>query len=123
MSSAKRKRTWIGITCLALILGSWVLWSNTEYDQSALKAQTPAVVEPKAATPVAPPHDPAQALTDYVNKADESYKWSVRQRWTSGKSRGLELALQSQTWQGGAWKHQLFLYCPANAQPQTNAFA
>jgi PhoPQ-activated pathogenicity-related protein len=121
MSSANRKRTWIGITSLALILGSWALWTNSQHNPSLLKAQAPAVAEPKAAAPVAPPHDPAQALTDYVNKADESYKWSVRQRWTSGKSRGLELALQSQTWQGGTWKHQLFLYCPANAQPQTNA--
>jgi PhoPQ-activated pathogenicity-related protein len=54
----------------------------------------------------------SHALADYVAKADDSYEWQVRGRYLHPDAEVLELTLQSQTWQGGLWQHQLLLIKP-----------
>ncbi len=62
----------------------------------------------------AQPESPSVALQDYVKKADVSYGWTKRRGGKLGQGTYVELALCSQTWRGIAWKHQLFIYRPAN---------
>jgi PhoPQ-activated pathogenicity-related protein len=53
-------------------------------------------------------------LADYVAKADDSYKWTKRAGGKLGAGDYAELTLTSQTWKNIVWKHQLFVYKPAN---------
>jgi PhoPQ-activated pathogenicity-related protein len=60
-------------------------------------------------------------LQDYVNRPDDSYAWKVRRRGTLGAGNYVELILTSQTWRDIVWKHQLFIYRPANIQQSSQA--
>jgi PhoPQ-activated pathogenicity-related protein len=68
-----------------------------------------AEAKPRAALP-----DASSALADYVQRPDDSYTWRVRQRGKQGAGDFAELILTSQTWHDIVWKHQLFIYRPAN---------
>jgi PhoPQ-activated pathogenicity-related protein len=54
----------------------------------------------------------ATALADYVARPDDSFSWQVRARYRSHGADVVLLHLQSQTWRGTLWKHQLLVIKP-----------
>jgi PhoPQ-activated pathogenicity-related protein len=58
-------------------------------------------------------------LADYVAANDAEYGWRVHRRGRFGNGRYAELRLTSQRWRGNDWKHQLFVYCPAEVRDPT----
>jgi PhoPQ-activated pathogenicity-related protein len=72
-------------------------------------AQTTAAVGASTATT---PANVANALASYVAKPDDTFKWELRTRYRARGAEAIELLLQSQTWQGVAWKHQVVLIKP-----------
>jgi PhoPQ-activated pathogenicity-related protein len=58
-------------------------------------------------------------LAHYVSSPDESYTWHVVRSTRIGRSQLHELVLQSQTWRGVTWKHQLIIMLPDNVSPST----
>ena len=60
-------------------------------------------------------------LVDYVAKEDQSYKWSKRREGKLGTGDYVELTLTSQTWKNIVWKHQLFIYKPAEVPDASQA--
>ena len=71
-------------------------------------AQTPGAA---LGTTSAPP-DVTGALARYVAKPDATFSWELRTRYRARGADAIELVLQSQTWQGVAWKHQVVLIKP-----------
>jgi PhoPQ-activated pathogenicity-related protein len=55
---------------------------------------------------------PSTALATYVAKPDPSYRWRVQRRYQNPDADIVELHLESQTWRGGLWQHQLLLVHP-----------
>ncbi len=64
---------------------------------------------------------PQQALRAYVERADASYAWGVRQRISLGPVNLVELTLTSQTWRDLVWQHRLFVLTPPNVRANTDA--
>jgi PhoPQ-activated pathogenicity-related protein len=60
----------------------------------------------------ASPADVAGALARYVAKPDDSFKWELRTHYRAKGADAIELLVQSQTWQGIPWKHQVVLIKP-----------
>jgi PhoPQ-activated pathogenicity-related protein len=60
---------------------------------------------------------PGDVLPDYVARADPALAWTSLMEGREGAARFRELILTSQEWQGGFWRHQLFVVCPDNARP------
>lgn len=60
-------------------------------------------------------------LIEYVGRDDPTYGWTVRRRGTLGTGRYAELTLTSQRWHDIDWKHQLFVYFPAEVRDATRA--
>jgi PhoPQ-activated pathogenicity-related protein len=58
------------------------------------------------------PEAAADALAAYVAKPDDTFTWRVQRRYRHPDAEVLELYLQSQTWQGTLWKHQVVLIKP-----------
>jgi PhoPQ-activated pathogenicity-related protein len=58
------------------------------------------------------PADVAGALARYIAKPDDTFKWELRTRYRAKGADAIELVLQSQTWQGVAWNHQVVLIKP-----------
>ncbi len=90
------KRRWVSLAVAAAIL---IAVSHDCFAADALK--------PAAENSDSP-------LKAYVAKPDKSYGWVKRREGTLGKGRYVELTLTSQTWKNIVWKHQLFIYCPAD---------
>ncbi len=63
----------------------------------------------------------AGALKDYVQRADESFKWSKRREGKLAGGDFAELALTSQTWRSIPWRHQLFVFRPAHVENASQA--
>ena len=70
--------------------------------------------------PAAPSHA-AGALADYVAHHDDAYGWKVRRRGTHGQGSYAELILTSQRWRENTWRHQLFVYKPAEVRDPERA--
>jgi PhoPQ-activated pathogenicity-related protein len=60
-------------------------------------------------------------LKEYVNRPDESFAWSKRREGKLAGGDYAELALTSQTWRGTAWRHQLFVFRPAQVDGGSQA--
>jgi len=73
-------------------------------------AQTPGATAIVSTT--TPSADVAGALARYVAKPDDSFNWELRTRYRVKGADAIELLMQSQTWQGVAWKHQVVLIKP-----------
>jgi PhoPQ-activated pathogenicity-related protein len=58
------------------------------------------------------PAEPSGALAAYVAKPDPTFSWRVQRRYDSRDGDVVELHLESQTWQGVLWKHQLLIIHP-----------
>jgi len=83
--------------------------------RSALVAVCVAAVAAGGATVVAAQQRPvpaSEALAAYVAKPDDTFTWRVQRRYQHPDAEVLELHLESQTWQGTLWKHQLLLIRP-----------
>jgi PhoPQ-activated pathogenicity-related protein len=65
----------------------------------------------------APDSPPETALADYVTAPDASFAWRVHARYRAPQADVVELRLDSQTWRGVLWKHQLYLIRPDGADP------
>ena len=71
---------------------------------------SPALAQDAAEAPLEIP----TALFDYVNAADDSYRWTLLKTESLGPKHGTlyTLELISQTWQGIVWKHELSIVEP-----------
>jgi PhoPQ-activated pathogenicity-related protein len=61
------------------------------------------------------------ALAAFVAKPDGSFAWRVQRRYTNPDAEIVELHLESQTWQGELWKHQLLLVRPNRVRDESHA--
>jgi PhoPQ-activated pathogenicity-related protein len=72
------------------------------------------------AVPASPAPDAAvgqDGLRAYVQRPDPSTAWSLRSQGRYRDADYLELKLQSQTWRGIPWKHQVFMIRPGQVDP------
>ena len=60
-------------------------------------------------------------LAEFVAKPDASFTWRVQRRYTNDDADIIELHLESQTWQGQVWKHQLLLVRPQRVRDESHA--
>src|SRR4051812_34000223 len=65
--------------------------------------------------------DPSTALKNYIERPDKSFAWHIRGRVEVAAGKCLELIVTSQTWHDTVWKHQLFIYKPANVADTKHA--
>ncbi|HSC13699.1 MAG TPA: PhoPQ-activated protein PqaA family protein [Gammaproteobacteria bacterium] len=65
--------------------------------------------------------DDSGALAAFVAKPDSSFAWRVQRRYTNPHAEIVELHLESQTWQGEVWKHQLLLVRPNRIHDERHA--
>src|SRR5688572_10213889 len=65
--------------------------------------------------------DDADALAAFVAEPDASFAWRVQRRYLHPHAEILELRLESQTWQGQLWKHQLLLVRPKRVRDESHA--
>ncbi len=61
-----------------------------------------------------------EVLRAYVDRPDDSYRWSVRQKTQLGPCEVAELTVTSQTWRGLLWRHRLFVIVPPNLPAETD---
>lgn len=66
---------------------------------------------------------PAQgrALADYVARPDASFAWRFKRRYEHRHADVVELVLESQTWQGELWRHQLLVVRPRRVADERHA--
>ncbi len=55
---------------------------------------------------------PNTALESYLNTADDSYAWEIKDSFELGNVKAYDLLLTSQTWRDHLWKHQLTVFVP-----------
>jgi PhoPQ-activated pathogenicity-related protein len=60
-------------------------------------------------------------LAEFVAKPDASFAWRVQRRYEHKDADVIELHLESQTWQGQLWKHQLLLVRPNRVRDDGHA--
>jgi PhoPQ-activated pathogenicity-related protein len=68
-----------------------------------------------------PSTDTSQALAHYVAKPDPTFNWEMHTRYRVKGAEAVELVMQSQTWQGIAWKHQVVLIKPRGLEKPDHA--
>jgi len=84
-------------------IARWTLLAvATVLAASGLHAQTTGLTATR-------PADATGALARYVAKPDDTFSWELRTHFRAKGADAIELLLQSQTWQGVAWKHQVDL--------------
>ncbi len=65
--------------------------------------------------------DDADALAAFVAEPDASFSWRVQRRYLHPHAEIIELRLESQSWQGQLWKHQLLLVRPNRVRDESHA--
>src|SRR5690349_16214376 len=65
--------------------------------------------------------EPSEALAAYVHEPDSSYDWRFKRRFQHRAADVLEFQLDSQTWQGELWKHQLLIVRPHRVADERHA--
>jgi len=96
-------------------IARWTLLAvATVLAASGLHAQTTG---PTATRPA----DATGALARYVAKPDDTFSWELRTHFRAKGADAIELLLQSQTWQGVAWKHQVVLIKPRGLDKPNHA--
>lgn len=64
----------------------------------------------------------ADALEDYVRRADASYAWKVVSQTNQGGFQAYHLQLTSQTWRTNVWRHDLRVVVPPTLRNPQSAF-
>jgi PhoPQ-activated pathogenicity-related protein len=109
---------------IAALLSS-VLTCGAAFSQPRDGAPAPPVAPGAAASIVADSRpanaDPATALARYVAKPDATFTWQLRTHYRVKGADAIELLMQSQTWQGVAWKHQVVLIKPRGLEKPDHA--
>src|SRR5881394_2663111 len=82
---------------------------------------TPLAATGTAAAIVPSSTDTSKALARYVAKPDPTFNWELHTRYRVKGAEAVELVMQSQTWQGVAWKHQLVLIKPRGLEKPDHA--
>ena len=57
---------------------------------------------------------PENALEQYINNADKTYKWELKDSLVTSSVTTYNLLLTSQKWQEFTWTHQLSVFVPAD---------
>lgn len=65
--------------------------------------------------------EPSEALAAYVAEPDPSFAWHFKRRYRHRAAEIVEFQLESQTWQGELWKHQLLLVRPRRVADERHA--
>ena len=65
--------------------------------------------------------EPSEALAAYVAEPDASFSWRFKRRYVHRAADIIEFQLESQTWQGELWKHQLLLVRPHRVADERHA--
>jgi PhoPQ-activated pathogenicity-related protein len=65
--------------------------------------------------------DASNALEAYVAEADSTFAWRFNRRYYHRAAEIVEFHLDSQTWQGELWKHQLLLVRPPRVADERHA--
>jgi len=65
--------------------------------------------------------EPSEALAEYVALPDPSFAWRFKRRYRHRSADIVELTLESQTWQGQLWKHQLLVLRPRRMRDERHA--
>jgi PhoPQ-activated pathogenicity-related protein len=66
---------------------------------------------------------PARAgLLEYVQKPDDSFRWSIKDKVVAPSGTSYTLQMTSQTWQGIKWEHQILVYVPDGVKPAETLF-
>jgi PhoPQ-activated pathogenicity-related protein len=86
-----------------------------------LAPATPGSATPGEPTTASTHADAAGALARYVAKPDPSFTWEMHTRYRVRGAEAIELLMQSQTWQGVAWKHQVVLIKPRGLEKPDHA--
>ena len=84
--------------------------------------QIGAVTFPLLLALVAQANASADALADYVHRADDSFAWKKTEQWQTNSFQVVELDCVSQTWRGQPWHHHLLLARPAELRHADIAF-
>lgn len=79
----------------------------------AVALTLPAGLRADPPKPSAPPPD----LAEYVAKKDSSFAWESKGKVETPAGTVFEIALTSQTWQGGDWKHGIQVFLPKDCKP------
>lgn len=61
---------------------------------------------------------PATALQAYLQNGDQSFKWELKEDYSSQGVKAYGLMLTSQTWKEHVWKHQLIVLVPEEVKYQ-----
>lgn len=59
---------------------------------------------------------PATAMQSYLNNADKSFQWEVKDSFNVGNVKAYDILLTSQHWREYTWKHQLTVFLPPSLQ-------
>jgi PhoPQ-activated pathogenicity-related protein len=130
MSSDRSQGRSAGRTCtprtaraavLSLALACGAALSQPRNATAPPAPAAPGSAPPAAAITASTQADAAGALARYVAKPDPSFTWEVRTRYRAKGADAIELVMQSQTWQGVAWKHQVVLIKPRNLDKPDHA--
>ena len=107
---------------LPLALAAGAAYSQAR-DAAAPPSPTAVGAAAPALDPVAPATaaDVADALARYVAKPDASFTWEVHTHYRAKGADVIELLMQSQTWRGVAWKHQIVLIRPHRLEKPDHA--
>jgi len=65
--------------------------------------------------------DESGTLAAFVAEPDASFAWRVQRRYRHSDADIVELHLESQTWQGQVWKHQVLLVRPHRVRDERHA--
>ena len=63
--------------------------------------------------------DATKLLGEYVSKEDKSFAWKLKKTDENNGSKVYTFSLTSQTWQGIVWEHDLQIFVPKGAKPQS----
>lgn len=112
-----------GVRCLAAFSAALACGAALA-QPSALPTPSPTATgagPTASAAARAPSPDASTALARYVAKPDASFTWEMRTHYRARGADAIELVMQSQTWQGIPWKHQVVLIKPRNLDKPEHA--
>ena len=65
---------------------------------------------------------PAEALAEYVNRPDQTFRWKLVEQRDAGPLKAARFECTSQTWREIRWQHEMLLVWPAQRRNTDIAF-